>query len=145
MDLEYDDDSKLGKAKRQAFSDFRHDFKKAKDAKTEIDKLISTWNDLYYGYKLGNEEEGKSKFVMKEIAKQIEWIMANLTEPFTSTSHPVKVSMGKYQRQAKKIERYLNTHFTSAFDREAFIEQLGDVLLREGTVWVKSGWNIRKT
>ena len=144
MSLEFDDESKLGKKKRQAFTDFRHDYKKAKSAKSEIDDLISDWNDLYYGYSMGNEEEGKSKFVMKEIAKQIEWMMPNLTEPFTSTSHPVKVAMGKHQRQASKIERYLNTHFTSAFDREAFIEQLGDVLLREGTVWIKSGWEYKE-
>jgi len=143
MRIDNVDETKQGKRERKAFEHLRHDVKKAIDAKTEIDELITEWNDLYYGYKLGNEEEGKSKFVMKEIAKQIEWIISNLTEPFISTSHPVKVAMGKHQYQASKIERYLNTHFTSAFDREAFIGQLADILLREGTVWVKSGWEYK--
>ena len=112
-----------GKRKRKAFEDVRHDAKKAKSAKRLIDNEITIWNKLYYGEPLGNEETGKSKVVMKEIAKQVEWMLPNLTEPFTSTSHPVDCSMGREQTKARKIKRYLNTHFTSDFDRDTILEQ----------------------
>lgn len=139
-----EDKEKLGKRKRQAFEDFRYDYNKAKKAKTQVDSLIVGFNNLYYGKPFGNEEKGKSNFVMKEVAKQVEWMMPNLTEPFTSSSHPVQCTMGHNQKQAKKIEKYLNIHFTSDFDRDTFLEQVGDVLFREGTVWVKSGWEFKE-
>jgi len=120
----------------RAFSAFKKDYKAAKTAKQKgIDDLIADWNDLYYG-KSKVLNKNRSQIVMKEIAKQIEWQKPNITEPFLSTSHPVRVS----SPNRKYAEKYLNSHFTSTFNRDDFIEQLTDVKLREGTAWVRSGW-----
>ena len=130
--------------KTQAFKAFKHDFQMAKKAKTRIDDLISEWNDLYYGKtkSTSTKIKLKSKVVMKEIAKQIEWQKPNITEPFLSTSNPIRIT--RNSTNSNTIENYLNTHFTSSFNRTDFMEQLVDVLLREGTVWVRDGWISKK-
>ena len=121
----------------KAFDIFKSDYKAAKKAKAKgIDKQIAEWNNLYYGKTKVPKNRTRSRFVMKEIAKQIEWQKPNITEPFLSTSHPIRIlTEGK-----KPMEKYINTHFTSTFNRGDFIEQMTDVKLREGTVWVRSGW-----
>ena len=121
----------------KAFTAFKHDLKAAIKAKVSIDKLISEWNDLYYG-KSKKVTTNRSKIVMKEIAKQIEWQKPNITEPFLSTSHPIRVT----SMVRKHVEKYLNNHFTSVFNRDDFINQLVDVVLREGTGWVRTGWRV---
>ncbi|NOQ31167.1 MAG: hypothetical protein GQ570_08605 [Helicobacteraceae bacterium] len=82
--------------------------------------------------------------VMKEVAKQIEFQKPNITEPFTSTSHPIRLTSGKSETRARIMQKYLNAHFTGNFDRQEFMEQLSDVMLREGTVWVRTGWDFRE-
>jgi len=122
--------------KKKAFSAFKKDYKNARTAKEKgIDDLITEWNDLYYG-KSKVINKNRSQIVMKEIAKQIEWQKPNITEPFLATSHPVRVP----SKNGGYAEKYLNTFFTSEFNRDDFIEQLTDVKLREGTAWVRSGW-----
>ena len=34
--------------------------------------------------------------------------------------------------------------FTQEFDREEFIDQAADVMLREGTVWVQTSWETKE-
>ena len=77
----------------EAFDNLRYDYKKAREAKTIIDNLITEWSDLYDGKKLGNENPQKSQIVMKEVAKQIEWQKPALMEPFTSTSNPIRIKI----------------------------------------------------
>ena len=128
----------------EAFDNMRYDYKMAKDSKSTIDKLIIEWNDLYYGKALGNENVQKSQVVMKEIAKQIEWQKPAITEPFTSTSNPVRIKTGKDARRMSIMQKYLNGQFAGEFDREEFMNTLSDVLLREGTVWIRTGWKYRE-
>ena len=146
MDQEDSESERL----KNVFSNLRHDFKAAKDAKNEIDELITDWNDLYYGVKrdkngtLTMDKTNRSKFSMKEIAKQIEWQKPNITEPFTSTRTPIHISDPKSQSRAKNIEKWANHEFTTIFDREEFMDQVADVVLREGTVWVQSSWETKE-
>jgi len=128
----------------KAFKDFRHDYKKAKSAKTEIDGLISDWNDLYYGKGNKNSNTNGSKIVMKEIAKQIEWQKPNISEPFIGTSHPIRISGNIPSSQKRIIQKYANNQFTNDFDRDTFINQLTDVMIREGTVWTRTSWKFEE-
>lgn len=140
MREELEDIEEEDSVRTKAFSAFKKDFKAAKTAKEKgINDLISGWNDLYYG-KSKVENKNRSQIVMREIAKQIEFQKPNITEPFLSTSHPVRVTFSK----KTYVEKYLNTHFTGVFNRDGFIEQLVDVKLREGTAWVRSGWKSTK-
>lgn len=121
------------------FQNFRTDFKSTKKSKTEIDKLITEWNNIYEGKVSKNIPANRSKLVMKETAKQIEWQKPNITEPFVSTQNPIRIT-GPQQNRARIMQKYGNMQFTGDFDRDTFMDQLTDVLLREGTVWTKSSW-----
>ncbi len=146
MDDEINEEERL----KNVFNDLRHDFESAKDAKTDIDELINEWNDLYYGVRRNTDGDvikpkaNKSSITMKEVAKQIEWQKPNVTEPFTSTRHPIDLTAMKNPNRARHLEKWANHQFTTIFDREEFIDQATDVLLREGTVWVQTSWE-RKT
>ncbi len=135
---------------KNIFSDLRHDFSEAKDAKTEIDEMINDWNDLYYGIRrdqngeVTKNKQNKSGITMKEIAKQIEWQKPNVTEPFTSTRHPIQLIDTKNDERARVLEKWANHEFTAEFDREEFIDQAADVMLREGTVWVQTSWETKE-
>lgn len=139
-DNELEEDESKEEKEKEAFENLRYDYKKAKEAKTIIDNLITEWADLYDGKKLGNENPTKSQIVMKEVAKQIEWQKPALMEPFTSTSNPIRIKTGKNQNRSRIMQKYLNGQFAGEFDREEFMDGLTDVLLREGTVWVRTGW-----
>ena len=150
MNEKMEDDITEEERTKNIFDDLRHDFDEAKDAKTEIDELINEWNDLYYGVKRNKHGEltkgqpNKSSIVMKEIAKQIEWQKPNITEPFTSTRHPIQLIDPKNAERARVLEKWANYEFTQEFDREEFIEQAADVMLREGTVWVQTSWETKE-
>ncbi len=120
----------------------KNDLKNAKSAKDIIDKRISGWNDDYDGKKYGNEVEGRSSVVLKDIAKLVEAQKPNITDPFTSTPNPIGTSSMSAQgdQAATLSEITLNHQFTSKFDRYKFIGDVGDVMSREGTVWVQTGW-----
>lgn len=143
--------------KDKIFDDLSYDVKMAKEAKHIIDQKIVEWNEAYYGsnneYKtnvMGYENDiatnedsdnrNKSKMVTKEIAKQIEWQKPNVTEPFLSSTSPLRVQNMKSSSQGKVVEKWLNNQFTANFDRYEFIEELVDVMQREGTVWIQSYW-----
>lgn len=128
--------------KKVHYENIKHDFKIAKSAKTEIDDKIAEWNDLYVG-KMKNKEN-RSKYVAMELAKQIEYMKPNITEPFTNSSHPIRISTTKNEKRARIQQKYLNNEFTSEFGRVEFMEQLADIKLREGTVWVKTAWNYKE-
>ena len=150
IDNTMEDDVSEEERIKNIFKDLRHDFDEAKDAKTEIDEMINEWNDLYYGVRRNSDGEkirnqpNKSGITMKEVAKQIEWQKPNVTEPFTSTRHPIQLIDGKNQERARILEKWANHEFTEIFDREEFIEQAADVVLREGTVWVQTSWETKE-
>lgn len=128
--------------KKVHYENIKHDFKIAKSAKTEIDDKIAEWNDLYIGKM--KSKENRSKYVAMELAKQIEYMKPNITEPFTNSSHPIRISTTKNEKRARIQQKYLNNEFTSEFGRVEFMEQLADIKLREGTVWVKTAWNYKE-
>jgi len=147
--IEKNEDSK------NIFDDLRHDFDEAKKAKTTIDRLINEWNDLYYAkVDTGNtglnsglgvkRKQNRSRIQIKEIAKQIEWQKPNITEPFVSSRNPIQVVDTKNDARSRHLEKWANHEFTEEFDREEFIDQLTDVLQREGTVWVQTSWETKK-
>ena len=102
-----------------------------------------TWLSETYGQPYGNEEDGKSKIVSKDIKKQLEWMLPSLTDPFLSTSNVIKCSPVTFEdtRAARQNELLLNTQFCRKFDRYNFIMKAVRVLIAEGTVVVQAGWD----
>lgn len=135
-------EDELEKTNEKAFKDIKNDYSQAKKAKKEIDILITAWNDAYYGKKKTTENK-TSQIVMKEIAKHIEWVKPAITEPFTESSNPIRLSVTNGKANSRVIEKYCNYQFVNEFDRITFMTQLSDVMLREGTVWIKDGWKFK--
>lgn len=135
-------EDELEEKNKKAFKDIKNDYSQAKKAKKEIDLLITAWNDAYYG-KSKKTDNKTSQIVMKEIAKHIEWVKPAITEPFTESSNPIRLSITNGKASSRVIEKYCNYQFVNEFDRTTFMTQLADVMLREGTVWVKDGWKFK--
>lgn len=136
-------DIEKSRNKKEIYESLKHDFKIAKDAKSIIDSNISDWNDLYDG-KDENIKKNRSRYVAMEVAKTIEFMKPNITEPFTNSSHPIRVSSTKNEARSRIIQKYLNSTFTSDFDRVDFMDKFVDIKLREGTVWVKTSWEFKE-
>jgi hypothetical protein len=81
------------------------------------------WISETYGNGYGNEEDGKSKIVSKDIKKQLEWILPGITDPFLSSSEVIKCSPVTFEdsHAARQNELLLNTQFCRKFPRYNFI------------------------
>jgi len=103
--------------RRKLFDIINYDYKQSVKNKQPIMNMITEARKLYRGDKFGNEVKGRSQLVTKEVAKMIEWTIPNITEPFLSTDKPIDVDLPTKSKNKYIIKRYLNTHFTSSFDR----------------------------
>lgn len=87
---------------------------------TELESQMSDALDYYYGEPFGNEIEGRSQFVTREVLEVIEWIKGELLKVFASGDRYV-VFDGKNtddEEQAKQETDYINHIFTK--DNEGF-------------------------
>lgn len=118
--------------------------------KTSSEALKKTWDmkrreyiSQWIGLPYGNEQEGKSQIVSKDIKKQSEWQHASIIDPFVSTPSIVKCSPITYEDSAAAAqnELLLNTQFCRKFDRYNFMTKAVKVLDREGTVVIQTGWD----
>jgi len=131
----------MGKREAEFLKMAKNDLKIANKAKTDIDGEITKWVELYDGEKLGNERNGFSKFVSREVAKQTLKMKPNITEPFVSKSKPFTIR----DDQFKKVERYLNKVYASTLDVQTRTEEMVLNLLKEGTLWVRSVWDTKES
>lgn len=102
-----------------------------------------TWLSETYGNEYGNEVDGKSKIVSKDIKKQLEWMLPSVSDPFLSTSDVIKCNPVTFEDElaARQNELLLNTQFCRKFSRYNFIMKASRVLVTEGTVVVQTGWD----
>ena len=122
---------------------FENDFKIAEEQKSTINANIEKWNDLYEGKPYGNETKNHSPMVWKMVQKQGETLMANLAKPFISSYDSVIVDpvtdMDVYK--SKIDEGLLNHYHDKRFDKNKFYKDLARVMTKEGTGWIRAGWN----
>ena len=132
--------------KRKLLSDLKADFTAAKELRSELDTKIRKWKSEYNSELYGNEVEGKSKLVSKDIKKQSEWLLPGLLEPFVSTPDIIKASpvTPEDAEAAPKIEVLLNTQFCRQFNRYNFMTKALKVLDQEGTVVIRTGWELEE-
>ena len=127
----------------QALKIAKANFESAKEAKTGIDKKMQTWIDEYNGEPYGNESDGHSQVVVKDIKKAVEWFLPNAVEPFVSKGRIVRlqgITPDDVQR-ATIAERLLNYQFVRNFNRYEFIYDMFKVGATEGTTIIKCGWD----
>ena len=112
------------------------------DQKGHLER-ISKWRSEYEGNKYGNEKEGKSEVVNRDIKKYASWLESSVLDVFTSTDsivrcYPATPRSTKFARCAEII---LNTQFCRQFNRFNFMSQAVSTLLKDGICVVKTGWD----
>lgn len=128
--------------KKEILSNLKADLKAAKDMRNHLDTKITSWKNEYNAEPYGNEREGRSKLISRDIKKQSEWQHSTLVEPFISTNdiivaNPVTFEDKEY---ARKVGLLLNTQFCRQFNRYNFMNRAIRVLDMEGTCVIRTGW-----
>ena len=129
--------------KNKILKSFKADLKAAETLQKDWLGKRDTWLAETYGHLYGNEEEGKSKIVSKDIKKQLEWMIPTVIDPFLSTPDVIKCNPVTFEdgRSARQNELLLNTQFCRKFPRYNFINKAARVLATEGTVVIQTGWD----
>jgi len=128
--------------KQKLLQAFKADMKNAETMQKDWKAKRDEWLNESYGNPYGNEVDGKSKIVSKDIKKQLEWLIPSATDPFLSTADVIKCNPVTYEdvHSAKQNELLLNTQFCRKFPRYNFINKGVRVLATEGTVVIETGW-----
>ena len=129
--------------KNEILKALKADLKSSEVLKRDQDAKITKWRDAYDGAPYGNETEGKSSIVSRDIKKQSEWQHASIVDPFVSTSDIVKCTpiTAEDSTSAKQNELILNTQFCRKFDRFNFVTKAAKILDMEGTAVIQCGWD----
>lgn len=129
--------------KKKILSNLKKDLKAAEIIKKQWDSKRDEWVRESRGDPYGNEVDGKSKIVSKDIRKQLEWLIPSITDPFLSSNDVIKCNPITYEdvEAAKQNELLLNTQFCRKFPRYNFINKAIRVLATEGTLVIQTGWD----
>ena len=129
--------------KSEILKNLKADMKEAERLQREWFIKREEWSSQTEGAPYGNEVDGKSKIVSKDIKKQREWMIPSITDPFLSTSDVIKCNPVTYEdaKAARQNELLLNTQFCRKFDRYNFIMKATKVLVTEGSVVIQTGWD----
>jgi len=120
----------------------KEDFQTSKNNKTEISGKMQDWKDLYEGKPLGNETDGRSKYVAKESQNAVNWWIPNAMKPFMSSDEIVDAT----PRTAEDVDNansqntLLNYQFSNSFEKYKFLHTSLMVYATEGTVVARTGW-----
>ena len=119
---------------------FKEDLRSADTLRLEIVSKAEQWRNEYEGKPYGNEQEGKSKIVSRDIKRQDEWQHASIKDPFVSDTDIIKCSpvTAEDRKPAEQNQLVLNYQFTRQFTRYKFITDVIKLFYKEGTVFVKS-------
>ncbi len=128
--------------KHKLLSSLKADLRGSETLKKQWDIRRTEWRSAYEGAPYGNETEGKSRIVSKDIKKQSEWSIPSLVDPFVSSPDIVKCTPVTYEdaEAARQNELLLNTQFCRKFDRYNFMLKSIKVLEKEGTAVIQTGW-----
>jgi len=121
----------------------KEDFRMAESYQSTWTGKIDEWKSQSFGQPYGNEVEGKSRLVSLDIAKQISWLLPSLADPFLSSEKIVKCTpiTANDTKRAEQSTLLLNTYFCRKFPRHNFVMKALKVLLVEGSVILKTGWD----
>ena len=132
--------------KKKLLAAFKQDLAAADLVRRTRDNKIKGWKAEYNSEPYGNEQEGKSKIVSRDIKKTSEWQHASIIDPFVSSSDIIKATPVTFEDQlaARQSQLLLNTQFCRQFDRFKFMTKAVKVLDIEGTVVVQTGWDYQE-
>jgi len=125
---------------------FKQDLKDAQEYKnTEVNPYIKNSIDRYEGKLYGNEKKGRSKFVSRDIFRQVEQQHSIIKEPFVNNTKIVKLSSLHVKRKGFVLQsmKLANYKFTRKFPRYTFMTDLIKTLQIEGTAVIRTGWDYK--
>ena len=128
--------------KSKLLRDLQIDLRAAEVIKREWDSKREGYLNETYAKPYGNEIDGKSKIISKDIKRQLEWLIPSISDPFLSTQDVIKCSPVTFEdaASARQNELLLNTQFCRKFPRYNFVNKAARVLATEGTVTIQTGW-----
>lgn len=120
----------------------KEQFATAKKNKVEIDKKIEDWRNMADGKPLGNEVDGRSKYVAKEAQKAISWWIPNAIKPFMSSTDIVDFAPRTFDdvEKAKSQNTLINYQFNNDFPKYQFLHTALSLFSTEGTTVARLGW-----
>ena len=120
----------------------KEDLEAARRAKDGIDTKIQKWKELYEGKPLGNENEGRSKYVAKEAQKAVNWWIPNAMKPFMSSNDIADFAPRTFEDVgiAKSQTTLINYQFNNSFPKYQFLHTSMLCYASEGTVVARTGW-----
>lgn len=118
------------------------DMDAADTLRSEIETKVEGWKKEYDGKPYGNEVEGKSQLVSRDIKRQDEWQHASVKDPFVSDLDLIACSpvTAEDRQAAEQNQILLNYQFTRRFNRYKFVTDVFKVGYREGNMIAKTSW-----
>ena len=131
--------------KGSILKNLKDDMQSADNLRLDVVTKVEAWRAQYNGNLYGNEEDGKSKIVSRDIKRQDEWQHASLKDPFLSSPDIIKCVpiTAEDRTSAEQNELVLNYQFTRKFNRYKFMTDCIKLLTTEGTLVVKTSWEYR--
>jgi len=120
------------------------DLDDARKVKDGIDTYVSRMRNIYEGRTEEKVDRG-SNFVSREAFKQIEWVKAQLKNPFISNDTIARMAAsGVSDREfAIQTEEVANHYYIKKFNRYNFTSDMLNILLIEGTLITRTGWEYK--
>ena len=124
----------------------KSDKSSADNNKATWDADRETWVLETNGAKYGNEVEGKSTLVSRDIKKTQVWQHASIIDPFVSNQDMVRCSNTTAESDplSDQSQSLLNYYFCRNFDRYNFVSEGFKILQYEGTVIARVGWEFQE-
>jgi len=121
----------------------RTDLDNSRRYKQEINTDILKWINIYEGKRDESIPSGKAKVVWKLVKKHGEILVANLVKPFISGSSIIKLEPRTADDVYKSAidNKLIDFFFNRKFDKSKFIKQLVQVMVKEGTAFIRTSWD----
>ena len=141
-----DAELKFNGKQEELLSTFKNDFELSMPYQQAQLEKVASWRQAYNGEPYGNETKDSSSLVSRDIKKQIEWEHANLMDPFTDGPKIMSASpiTAEDKTAAQNNELILNYQFCRQFGRFSFMSEAVKLLLVDGTVVIKTGWDFQE-
>ena len=126
--------------------DLQSNYKASLSSKNRVDSNIQKWLKAYNGQPYGNEVKGRSAIVVKDVKKAIKAMSPSIIEPFISTNTLVTAkpaTIGGEDKASYEAD-ILNYQYNNEFDKLEFITSISTILPKEGTVFVRTGWDFKE-
>jgi hypothetical protein len=131
---------------KELLQNLKSDKSSADNHKAKWDDEREVWVAETNGEKYGNEVEGKSTIVSRDIKKTQVWQHAVVIDPFVSNANMVRCENTIAQTDAlsDQSQSLLNYYFCRNFDRYNFVSEAFKIFQTEGTVIARVGWEFEE-